>query len=350
MNNAERKREEARLARVKEETSAWVIKQSAGFSPEEQDAFFEWLAADPEYVEHYTQQAKVWKRLDILADWRPEHSIRPNPQLLDFTPSRKRVPAPVYWIAAGMAAVLALSLFLWKGPSFGGQPEPMKLAEGAFARGYERHVLEDGSVIELNLGAQASVKYTQQSRQVLLDSGEAYFTVAKDAERPFVVTAGGISVQAIGTVFNVQLNKDAVNVLVSEGRVRLKSKTTSEADPAVPEAKQELVARQRSIIGLSADISTSVVETLSEDQMAEQLTWLKQVLDYKDTPLGEIVKEFNRRNYRKIVIMDPVIEKIPLSVTIRPSSIDDFVKLLEITADIHADTVDDSKVLLRAKK
>jgi transmembrane sensor len=57
-------------------------------------------------------------------------------------------------------------------------------------------------------------------------SGEAHFFVEKDPQRPFVVNAAGIDVRAVGTAFNVRIDPAAVEVLVTEGRVRV--------DPAVP--------------------------------------------------------------------------------------------------------------------
>ena len=88
-----------------------------------------------------------------------------------------------------------------------------------FLTRYERYELDDGSIVELNRGAQATVEFTEKNRLVSLDSGEAHFTIAKDSSRPFIVTARGVAVQAVGTIFNVKINEDSVNVLVTEGRV-----------------------------------------------------------------------------------------------------------------------------------
>lgn len=344
MSDAEKNMREARLARIKGEAAVWLVKQSGGFTPDEQDVFLEWLAADPDHADYYAKGKRLWKRLDILADWRPEHSTRPNPRLLDFVKPPKRMLVRAGWFAVGLAAAVALGLFLQN------EAKPVRLANGEFARGYERHVLEDGSVIELNVGAQASVKFTARARQITLSSGEACFTVTKDAKRPFVVSAGDIAVRAVGTVFNVQLNTRSVDVLVREGRVDLVPKAAKEAGPNAPEFKKELSAGQRSVVGPHAAISASKVETLSESQIAKELSWLNQVLDFNNTPLEDIIKEFNRRNYRKLVITDPTIARTPFSVTIRSSNIDDFVKILELTSNIHTEVVDESTIQLSSKR
>ena len=68
--------------RLNQEASDWIAKQDLGFTPEEQDAFFEWLAQDPKHGEAYSARKSVWNDLNILAEWRPEHSVEPNPDLL----------------------------------------------------------------------------------------------------------------------------------------------------------------------------------------------------------------------------------------------------------------------------
>lgn len=352
MSKGNKESEAARHARIKQAASDWVIKQSFGLSAEEQDAFFEWLAADSEHAEFYASRQKTWKHLDILADWRPEHSLKPNPDLLDAPLHRQYLRGKLIRFSFAAAAVLMLGCILWftvLDDSFSG---PAKLSSGEFARGYERHVLEDGSVVELSLGTQGTVDLTQTHRRVTLETGEAHFTIAKDANRPFIVMANGVAVQAVGTIFNVRMSEDAVDVLVTEGRVRVGSRNYIEPSNSVEpptETIQELTAGQNTIIKLKEEVLEPVVQTLSEAELETKLTWLKQVINFDAAPLSDIVLELNRRNYRKIVIEDPSIESTRLSVTIRPNNIDDFVELLELTSNIRAERIDNSVIILRSK-
>ena len=80
---------------------------------------------------------------------------------------------------------------------------------------YQIHRLHDGSIVELNKGAQISIRYSGDERRVDLLSGEAYFEVAKNPDRPFIVSARGIDVKAVGTAFNVRLHNDSLEVLVT---------------------------------------------------------------------------------------------------------------------------------------
>ncbi|MDB2499499.1 FecR domain-containing protein [bacterium] len=343
---------DTRRARINAEAADWVIKQSYDFSPEDQDAFFEWLAADPDHADAYQQRQETWKQLDILADWRPEHSLKTNRDLLDGDkvkkPSQSKFPA---WVFA-TAAVIALGCLLGITVLSDAFSEPTKLSSGEFALGYERHVLEDGSVVELNLGTQATVDFSKDRRLISLQSGEAYFTIAKDPQRPFTVMANGVSVQAVGTIFNVQIRDDSVGVLVTEGRVRVQPEDYDQSlaqDASETAFVQELSAGQQTVFEIGTDQCCLEVSTLSDLELEHELTWLKQVIYFDAAPLSDIVFEFNRRNYRKIVIEDPTIEDTELTVTIRPQNIDDFVELLPAISDIQAERMGESVIILRSK-
>ena len=175
-------------ARIKQEASDWVAKHDRGLSAEEQDAFFEWLAESPAHSEAYSRRQIVWKEMNVLADWRPEHSEEPNPDLLAVSPAKSKIAW--YWAVAGIAALLVVGLFIGSNLRQSNQSDRILLASGE-RRFYEHHVLEDGSKVELNRGAQALVRFTEDKRLIDLLAGEAHFTVAKDKNRPFVVRARG---------------------------------------------------------------------------------------------------------------------------------------------------------------
>lgn len=349
MNSEKPEFDGSRLDQAKREASLWVVKQAYGFSPEEQDAFFDWLAESPEHAELHTNGRRAWRHLDVLADWRPEHSLKPNPDLLDTAgPGKKRSALKIISVLGGLAAIVALAFL---GASYFEKASPARLAKGAFAETHERHVLEDGSIVKLNKGAQALISFTEKSRYVILERGEANFNIAKDNKRPFIVVANRVAVQAVGTMFNVLINEGSVDVMVTEGRVMVGEKSAK--DPvlkakAIGQTVQELRAGQRSVIDVRQKNSLPVVEPISKVEIDKQLTWLK-LFDFTATPLSEIVLEFNQRNEQKMVIDDPSIEDLAVSASIQSDNIDVFVSVLELTMNIEAEKIDDSTILLRSK-
>src|SRR5262249_47175706 len=87
--------------------------------------------------------------------------------------------------------------------------------------GIDNVALADGSRMTLNTDTRIRVALTETERRIELDKGEGFFEVAKDPSRPFVVYAGNKRVVAVGTKFSVRRENDDVEVIVTEGRVRL---------------------------------------------------------------------------------------------------------------------------------
>lgn len=115
--------------KLEERAANWVWRLDRGLSAEEQDAFFDWLVADPQNAEVLARHRRNWKRLDKLADWRPEHAERPNPDLLapDSSPRWNR---RVFLTPLAAAAALAAVVGLWShfsGPRPAGEPEMVVL-------------------------------------------------------------------------------------------------------------------------------------------------------------------------------------------------------------------------------
>jgi len=341
------------LLRIDLEAAEWLIKHDRGFTPAEQDDYFQWLAADPRHGEWLARHRETWRELNALAQWRPEHSPEPNPDLL-APPKSRRHRARVVWfwsgaLTAAAAGLVAAFAILQTPQTVKTAAAPAKLV----AQSYERRVLEDGSIVELNGGALLSVDYTAATRRVRLLMGEALFTVAKNPDRPFIVQAAGVDVRAIGTAFNVRLGDDNVEVLVTHGRVAVAAQVESAAaaganDAPLPAPNSLLLSAGESVTVPLAVTAMPQVSRLSEEEMARKLAWQPRMLDFKSTPLAEVVAEFNRHGGPRIVIADAELESLPIVLSFRSDNVEGFVRLLELTAEVKAERAGDSIVLRRA--
>src|SRR5436190_2158017 len=97
----------------------WLVRRDRGFTPQEQDEYFHWLAEDPRHGEWLAIHHQTWRELNLLADWRPEHSSEPNPDLLAGRRPSQRWFWPVMVAATAAAAGLALIIALrrpWANP------------------------------------------------------------------------------------------------------------------------------------------------------------------------------------------------------------------------------------------
>jgi transmembrane sensor len=232
---------------IQQAASAWLARRDRGLTAAEQDAYLEWLRADPAHAAAMKYQERVWSVLDHLEQWRPAHSAAPNPDLL--APPRSRRP---YWLAtAGLALAAAVAVLITVPRS----AAPAALADRTPRReaivhpAPERRILDDGSVVELNRDAKIEVVFTAGERRVKLLSGEAYFTVAKNPARPFIVEASGVAVRAIGTAFSVALGHTDVAVLVTQGSVQVLDQTRT-TDLAAGNGAVVLGAGQRTVVRL----------------------------------------------------------------------------------------------------
>lgn len=98
------------------EVGAWLARRDRGLTAAEQDAFLQWLRADPRHRAALARLDRTWGALDALAAWQPADATRPNPDLLArplarLAPGRRRSRRAAWWAAcvgAGLAAALAL--------------------------------------------------------------------------------------------------------------------------------------------------------------------------------------------------------------------------------------------------
>jgi len=326
--------------RIDLEAAEWVAKKVGGFTPATQDEFFEWLAADPRHSEWYAKHSRTWKDLNLLAEWMPEHSDKPNADLLNHGQRRQQWG----WIA-GAAAVAAVGLFVLFGNKGFVEEMPRSSTRNLVANAYESHAMEDGSVIELNRGAALKVDYHKDQRLVELISNEAHFEVAKDRSRPFVVSVGDIEVRAVGTAFNVRLDGDEVEVLVTEGSVIVTSGNAGIGDDTAEKGLvQELVAGEMSVLYLNDEYVIPEVAMVSAGEINELLAWKPQLLQFDSAPLKDVVSEFNRRNNVKIEIRDEDLETYQIVASFRTANVDHFVELLELTMGLRIHRENDSLI------
>lgn len=331
--------------RIISEAANWAIRVDAGLDGPGQDAFLDWLTADPRHSAEYEKQRAKWARLDILADWRPEHAGRPNRDLLaprsaplfEWLRARRRVFAGV--TLGALAAAAACVAFVVSGTMPFADDSGASDAGGALAIAdnpistIEQSKLDDGTIVELNRGAAITVMYSATERCVRLESGEVNFHVAKDPSRPFVVNINGVNVRALGTSFNVRRGDEAVEVLVTSGVVQVN------ADDAKPAAavKSQTASRdtlvgagQMAVVSLEASASSMTVQTIATDKIENIIAWHPRQLDISEQTLASAVEEFNRRNAPiHIAIESADLANTLVSATLRSDQVENFVQMLE---------------------
>jgi transmembrane sensor len=192
--------------------------------------------------------------------------------------------------------------------------------------------LADGSHITLNTASTIRVSLSETERHIELSRGEAFFEVAHDPNRPFVVQVGGKRVIAVGTEFSVRRQgDDDIQVVVTEGKVRIETPEHPKSSAAATTASRERAVFASA--GTIARVGGSGISTETEPAAAaeEILSWRSGYVTFHDTPLAGAIAEFNRYNARQIVIQDPAVAAMPLTGKFRATNNEAFVDLLEQT-------------------
>lgn len=351
--------------------AAWLAQRDDGFSPGEDAEFMRWRAADSRHEAAVGRLEETWGVLQRLREFRPEARLHPDRDLLRPRGARRLIPFPVVAGAVGMAAALAFAAVWWIAPVEHVQPETRKagIALGqnytTTVDGYQRIMLEDGSVVELNSSSEVNVQYTLSERGVRLVRGEAHFTVAKDSARPFSVEAGTVAMRAVGTAFNVRLTTDRVEVLVTEGTVHIGAAPEHEVEPlhsgaieATGDVRQLqvasllLAANERAIIatafpGAAPAFEPTAVERVKPEAIREALAWHGPRLVFVDTPLGEAIEQFNRRNPVQLELADPALAKLAIGGSFRAENVEAFVRLLASGGEVSVERPDPLRIVLR---
>lgn len=277
--------------KINDEAAQWVVVLSESASSErERPAFEAWRAQGPEYFLAYERALRAWNRTEWLSALRPT-SAAADPDLLVRYASQSTGPR---WVVAGISGAMITACLAILVALFGHRSLVYETAVG------ERRLvmLVDGSKIELNTDSKLTVKLRSHERALILDRGEALFSVAHDKTRPFIVTAGNSRVRAVGTAFNVRLRAEGTAVMVTDGIVQV-SALSGETGQAAP----TLNAGTEGIFRGSA----GELRHLSSEQIQQALAWRNGALRFDGATLAEIAAEFNRYNTHKLIVSDPEV-------------------------------------------
>jgi transmembrane sensor len=157
--------------------------------------------------------------------------------------------------------------------------------------------LADHSRISLGAKSRLVVDMTAERRELRLETGEAFFQVAKDAKRPFVVRAMGGSITALGTAFDVRAVRDHVTVMVAEGIVSVRGVPQAGVD-----AQQVQVSPRQQV---TFDIrGREPLLVRDAPNIEERLRWREGWLIYRNEPLGNVIADVSRYTERRMEVSD----------------------------------------------
>jgi len=264
--------------------------------------------------EHHQQ---AWQAAEKM--WRLMAGITPvnEPSVMASERNEKKVWSTFFIpasLAAGLFLIFALPNILITNPQTSITASSIKISEPIIEKTYENQwqiqhkvVLPDNSVVHLNFNSVINIRFSKFTRQIELIKGEAFFKVAKNLNKPFIVTAGNSTASALGTEFIVRKKKDNSSLItVTEGIVKVallpeqhsintlakKSKTDS-----IVEGKAVNATPLRSVILTANESVNSTRKSIGKIQKVTSRnigSWHRGVLIFKDTSLEDVLAEINR--------------------------------------------------------
>lgn len=311
--------------KIEQEAALWVSRMDRGLSETEQDQFIDWLGKDPRHADEFTRHSKNWSHLDRLADWKPQNAPQPNRDLLAPHATSKVIPleeSSNKWIGSlsAIAAIITISgVVFWPKQ----ESEQQKFQVPIVSIGnIEQRTLQDGSFVEINRGSALIVAFNDSERRIKMNRGEANFKVAKDKDKPFVVSAAGVQVIAVGTEFNVKTLPSQIEVIVSEGMVQVNQIDNS--------LTARVSAGEMVVVPLQSTDQPLEIIPLNPSEMQTALAWHPRLLDFSDVELQEVIDTFNQCNAPIFMcIEDSALAKLKVTATLRSDNVESFVRLME---------------------
>jgi transmembrane sensor len=315
---------------IRDAAARWVVRKDRGLSAEETAEWQRWRAADPRHAAAFERSVGSWRTFRELGA-----AVRRSPE--------PRAVERATWQGWGIwalatAAAVAFAIWIYDGV---GRQKPDTTAVAEQRAGVATRRLADGSWARLKAGAEIVELYSAKERRVRLVRGEVFFTVEKDAARPFYVEVGRVTVRAVGTAFAVRFAPDAVDVLVTEGTVQV---TPPEAAPPAL-----VTAGQRGQVARTDDtvVTAVVVSRVSAEEIARSLGWNDPTLDLSGSPLKEWVEALARRSGRRIELGDADLGEVHIGGSFPPDDVDGFVRALEQIYNVKIERRTDGVIVLR---
>jgi len=324
-----------------DQAANWFARQRARpWSEADATEFAAWLRADPAHTTAWTEYERLWGRLE---------TVRDNPKILAIREQARgkadrQARLGYRWrVGAALAASVLIGVGAWRAlkdseilafrPRWIAQTPAVNTAAPELIRDAsteigERYllVLADGSKVTLNTTSAVRADYSGHERRVTLVKGEAFFDVAKDPARPFIVAAGSRQVIAIGTAFDVRLQDRQLQVTLVEGKVRVITTPVPATDTNVPAQPVSVVNLEAGSALVARDDGGERIEKLDTGRAT---SWRSGKLIFEGERLADVVAEMNRYSREQLVVADSSLEGRKVSGVFEPTNGAAFAKALE---------------------
>jgi transmembrane sensor len=286
-----------------------------------------WLAASPRHREAYGAVERMWSNMG---------AARADPRILELRraalSATDRPRRKLRFVAAATATLACLGAF------WGWTQLSERTGDGAAALATTRMeggtfrtsvgerstvTLSDGSSVVLNTNTQVNISFSPAARHVRLMSGQAWFQVARNPSRPFVVEAGDQRVVALGTAFDVRLEDQqrTVQVTLLEGRVSVEPIRSLFA--ALIESRPPIAELAP---GEALTASAKEPPHKQRADISKISSWRRGQVVFNNDRLDTAIAELNRYTSSQIELSDPALASLKVSGVFYAGRSDSFLE------------------------
>lgn len=346
--------DKSRQVEIENEAAAWIVQlYDAKPTAEDLKAFESWLQVSQTHRTVFNRMARTWIGADSMSELayparKPENHRDSDIGLPVFRFTRVLAGG----VITGLIAIV-VALSHWNHLSVPTEQQTLQAHYETAVGELKNITLPDGTGMRLNTSSQSMIAYKKDARLVMLLEGEAHFDVQRDAGKPFVVYAGKVAVRAVGTAFSVYVKGDSVDVIVTEGEVKIASlpravDVSVEADLDLLE-EAEMVASfvqgQRAVFRDKIEL----VESMKSQEITRKLSWQDGMLIFDGDSLQDVVDEVSRYTPREIVILDAAIREMKIGGYFRVGDINPMLETLRTNFGLNVEEINDNLIYLSQK-
>lgn len=240
-------------------------------------------------------------------------------------------------IAAGILILLGVSAVIYMAINRKPAVEMVQINTGNEENTLIR-TLADGSIIYIAQNSLFSFpkEFENESRNVAL-KGEAFFDIASNPDKPFIIETDEASIEVLGTAFNVKTqNGEGFELIVDRGKVRV----TLKSDPSHTElvvAGEKITTYKNNIVKTKHPVNTTNA-------------WYKKRMHFKDESLKNIINVLNRNFNTTFVIAEKETGNRKLTVTFDRETVETMTELICVTLNLKSQNINGSVVLSENKE
>ncbi len=235
----------------------------------------------------------------------------------------RRLTSPAFRIAASVAIIVTLGIGGWFIFSDTGNDMNV-LAKTGIEEQYGLS-LPDGSVVDLNSHSRIQFREDEDGKRMVNLSGEAYFNVSPDQDKPFIIRSGEAVIRVTGTSFTVRTTPGShrVEVYVESGSVQLYQTGDSE----------HMINVKKGYMGILENSILSREENTDENY----LSWKTRKLAFRQTELGEVARVLNRTYKKDILFESTELEHCLFTGTFDRQPVDSVIRVLQIALNLEVE-------------